>query len=45
MRQNKMLPGNFPKSGGLLINLALKFGGIELVIQVHQPRFGSKDIS
>ena len=35
-----MLPRNFPKFGDFLVNLPSKFGGIELDINVGEPRFG-----
>lgn len=40
MHQQEMLPRNFPKFGSFLVNRATKFCGIELDIQVHEPRFG-----
>jgi hypothetical protein len=35
-----MLPRNFPKFGGFLVNAATKLNRMELDIQVHEPRFG-----
>ena len=37
---DKMLPRNFPKFGGFLVNAATKLNRMELDIQVHEPRFG-----
>jgi hypothetical protein len=35
-----MLPRNFPKFGGFLVNPTTNFSRIELDIQVHEPCFG-----
>jgi len=40
MHQKEMLPRNFPKFGGFLVNRATRFSGIELEVQIHKPRLG-----
>ena len=40
LHQKEMLPRNFPKFGGFLVNRATKFGRIELDVQVHELCFG-----
>ena len=40
LHQEEMLLRNFPKFGSFLVNPAPKFDGIDLDIQVHEPRFG-----
>ena len=40
MHQVEMLPRNIPKFGNFLVNPPPQFSGIELDIDVHEPRFG-----
>jgi hypothetical protein len=40
MHQKEMLPRNFQKFGGFLVNRATKFSRIDLDIQIHEPHFG-----